>query len=83
MEGRTLKRAKRMIRDTITILEKHNIRYWIDMGTLLGIIRDNELIPWDHDVDIAVDGSDALKLLKIKGAFSPFYRIKPVRGHFG
>ena len=23
-------------------------------GTLLGIIRDNELIAWDHDIDIAV-----------------------------
>lgn len=83
MEGRTLKRAKRMIRDTIAILDKHNIRYWIDMGTLLGIIRDNELIPWDHDVDIAIDGSDAYKLLKIKGAFSPFYRIKPAEDHSG
>lgn len=40
--------------ETISILNKHNIKYWICQGTLLGIIRDKKLIPWDHDIDIAV-----------------------------
>ena len=38
----------------IKILNKFKIKYWICQGTLLGIIRDNQLIPWDHDIDIAV-----------------------------
>lgn len=38
----------------IEILNKNNINYWICQGTLLGIIRDKKLIPWDHDIDIAV-----------------------------
>ena len=40
--------------ETIGILEKNDIPYWLCQGTLLGIIRDDELIPWDHDIDIAV-----------------------------
>ncbi len=40
--------------EIIELLNSNNINYWLCHGTLLGIIRDNELIPWDHDIDIAV-----------------------------
>jgi len=40
--------------EIINILNKNKIEYWICQGTLLGIIRDKRLIPWDHDIDIAV-----------------------------
>jgi len=32
-------------------------KYYVDAGTLLGIIRDGELIPWDDDLDFAVESS--------------------------
>lgn len=38
----------------IKILDEHKIQYWLCHGTLLGVIRDKQLIPWDHDIDIAV-----------------------------
>ena len=38
----------------INLLNENNIPYWLCQGTLLGIIRDNKLIEWDHDIDIAV-----------------------------
>ena len=40
--------------DTINILKKNKIFYWVCHGTLLGLIRDGNLIPWDNDIDIAV-----------------------------
>lgn len=40
--------------NTIKILEDNKINYWICHGTLLGIVRDNQLIEWDHDIDIAI-----------------------------
>ena len=47
--------------ETLILLEKNNIFYWICHGTLLGLIRDKDLIPWDHDVDIAVWYSEDTK----------------------
>ena len=38
----------------IEILNENKINYWVCHGTLLGIIRDNQLIRWDHDIDIGV-----------------------------
>ena len=40
--------------EVINILKTNKINYWLGHGTLLGIIRDNNLIEWDHDIDIAV-----------------------------
>ena len=41
-------------KEVVKILVKNKINYWICHGTLLGIIRDNRLLPWDHDIDFAV-----------------------------
>ena len=41
----TLKRA-------VSILDSRNIDYWIDCGTLLGLVRDDKIIPWDEDVEL-------------------------------
>lgn len=40
--------------NTINILEKHNVNYWVDFGTLLGLVRENDIILYDNDVDICV-----------------------------
>ena len=40
----------------LSIVEKQdsNFQYFAYAGTLLGLIRDEALIPWDHDIDIAL-----------------------------
>ncbi|WJG10580.1 LicD family protein [Aliiglaciecola sp. LCG003] len=38
------------------------IKYHVDAGTLLGIYRDNALIPWDDDLDFAVP-SDCIEII--------------------
>ena len=39
---------------TCNILSEIGVEYWLCNGTLLGIIRDGKLIPWDNDLDIAI-----------------------------
>jgi len=53
-------------RDTISILNKENIDYFIMYGTLLGQVRHNQsFIPWDTDVDIVVMQKDKSKVIDI------------------
>ena len=58
--------------EVVNILNKEKILYWIGQGSLLGIIRDNKLIEWDHDIDFCLWShenikSNFIKLLEDKG----------------
>ena len=49
------------------ILEKSGLKYFLDQGTLLGIIRDNDFISWDKDIDIGLLVDEKSDELKISG----------------
>lgn len=38
--------------------ELANLDYHIDAGTLLGMMREGKLIPWDDDLDLALDANN-------------------------
>ena len=40
------------------ICNTHNVEYYFTYGTLLGYARHNYLIPWDDDIDLAIDEND-------------------------
>jgi len=46
-------KSLQMFHDVTELLEEHNIRYWLDFGTLLGAVREGRTIPYDGDFDIS------------------------------
>lgn len=44
-----------MLGDVTEWLDKEDIPYFITYGTLLGSLRENDIMPWTQDMDIVVD----------------------------
>ena len=46
-------------------LHHHCLEHYVDAGTLLGIYRDNALIPWDDDLDFAIKGCSVEEAIRV------------------
>lgn len=51
-----------ILKVVIDICKRHELKYYVYGGTLLGAIRHKGFIPWDDDVDIAMPRKDFEKL---------------------
>lgn len=49
----------------VSILESGEIGYWVDSGSLLGIVREGHLLEHDPDIDISIWASDLDKFLEV------------------
>jgi len=47
------------------MLDKLNIRYFLQTGILLGAIRHNNFIPWDWDVELSVFADEVVEKMDI------------------
>ena len=64
LTGKIAEIALNMLLETCKVFEKHQIKYILEGGTLLGIIRENRLLPWDNDLDLTIREEDLEELLK-------------------
>lgn len=49
------------------LMLRHQVDLYLDSGTLLGVVRDGDLIQWDDDIDFAVNSqqfSDAITAMR-------------------
>ena len=63
------------------LLEKHKIKYWLDYGTLLSIVREGDLLKWETDFDIGIYDHDLVHLLALQNEFNNLgYKIGYIPG---
>lgn len=62
--GPNLENARALLLEITAMLDAAGIDYMLDAGTLLGIVRDGDLIPWDSDLDISIPSRGLPKLLE-------------------
>ena len=41
--------------DFTSSLNASNLHYWVGSGSLLGLVRDGDFLPWDSDIDICMN----------------------------
>ena len=68
-EGSLLRRQQTRMLEILLevdrICQKHDIRYWLSSGTLIGALRHDGFIPWDDDLDIEMMREDYLRLMEV------------------
>jgi len=69
-------KMKNMLLTTIDLLQKNKIPFWLEAGTLLGIVRDGDLIPWDKDADLGIPAEYIEQVFALRHKFLPKYIFK-------
>lgn len=57
--------AIELFQTCIDLLDRYHVDYFLTSGTLLGLVRHKDFIPWDDDIDLVVSNRFCLVLSDI------------------
>jgi hypothetical protein len=83
---RFLKNATEIMHKIDDIFNELDIHYWLEYGTLLGVIRDNSFIKHDYDVDLGLfleDYSKDIEKVFNKHGFKKVRKFSIDKGEYG
>ena len=66
LQGGVAKHANRLLPKVDALFKERGISYCLDGGTLLGVIREGRLLPWDDDLDFFVPSESAAAIKKLR-----------------
>jgi len=75
-DQKTKELGHQLIRCINNLMTTHGVELYLDSGTLLGIVRDKDLIAWDDDIDFAVNENHFSQALD---AMRGFNNVAPYR----
>lgn len=90
IDDNTIIKIRQILKIVDTVFNNYGITYWADCGTLLGMVRHGDVIPWDDDGDVSIFKKDEQKFLYLEPIFNRFgyglskwwggYKIYPLDG---
>lgn len=67
---------RRILKDVTGVLNRHQVSYWADFGTLLGLVREGDVILGDKDVDLCVLDVERPRVMAAQADFAALgYRL--------
>ena len=80
LEGENAEKAEALMKVVSEVLSKHHVRFGLDGGTLLGIVREQRLLPWDNDIDLVAHGEDSPRIKEAGAELKEMgYRVKTAK----
>lgn len=64
MDNENQEKALEVLRKINEVFNDHNIDLWLDKGTLLGAVREGNMIEWDDDIDLSCWFDDLEKVYR-------------------